>query len=50
MLETAINARYRHYQRAVGLLLLATLGVLFALLWMTNRQLGVFPVLRVQVY
>lgn len=42
MLETAINARYHHYQRAVGLLLLATLGVLFALLWMANRQLGVF--------
>ncbi len=42
MLETAIGARYRRYQRAVGLLILATLGVLFALLWMANRQLGFF--------
>ena len=42
MLETAISARYRRYQRAVGLLILATLGVLFALLWMANRQLGFF--------
>lgn len=42
MLETAIGARYRRYQRAVGLLILATLGVLFALLWMASRQLGVF--------
>ncbi|MDG4551927.1 MAG: MlaD family protein [Candidatus Contendobacter sp.] len=42
MLETAIGARYRRYQRAVGLLILATLGVLFVLLWMANRQLGFF--------
>lgn len=42
MLETAIGARYRRYQRAVGLLILAMLGVLFALLWMANRQLGFF--------
>lgn len=42
MLEIAIGARYRRYQRAVGLLILATLGVLFALLWMANRQLGFF--------
>ncbi len=42
MLETAIGARYRRYQRAVGLLILVTLGVLFALLWMANRQLGFF--------
>ena len=37
MLETLISARYRFYQRAVGLLVLATLGVLFAMLWMTTR-------------
>jgi ABC-type transporter Mla subunit MlaD len=42
VLETAIGARYRRYQRAVGLLILATLGVLFALMWMANRQLGFF--------
>jgi ABC-type transporter Mla subunit MlaD len=42
MLETAIGARYRRYQRAVGLLILTTLGVLFTLLWMANRQLGFF--------
>lgn len=42
MLETAIGARYRRYQRAVSLLILVTLGVLFALLWMANRQLGFF--------
>ena len=42
MLETLISARYRFYQRAVGLLVLATLGVLFAMLWMTNRQFGFF--------
>ena len=42
MLETAIGARYRRYQRAVGLLILVTLSVLFALLWMANRQLGFF--------
>ena len=42
MLETAIGAPYRRYQRAVGLLILAMLGLLFALLWMANRQLGFF--------
>jgi len=42
MLETTIGARYRRYQRAAGLLILATLGVLFALLWVANRQLGFF--------
>lgn len=42
MLETLISARYRFYQRSVGLLVLATLGVLFAMLWMTNRQFGFF--------
>ena len=42
MLETAIGARYRRYQRAVGLLILVTLSVLFTLLWMANRQLGFF--------
>lgn len=42
MLETAINTRYRRYRRAVGLLILATLGVLFTMLWMANRQIGFF--------
>jgi phospholipid/cholesterol/gamma-HCH transport system substrate-binding protein len=42
MLETVINARYRNYQRAVGLLILATLGLLFVVLWTANRQLGLF--------
>jgi len=42
MLEIAISARYRNYQRAVGLLILATLGLLFVVLWMANRQLGLF--------
>ncbi len=42
MLETLISARYRFYQRSVGLLVLATLSVLFAMLWMTNRQFGFF--------
>jgi hypothetical protein len=31
MLETVIGARYRYYQRSVGLLILLTLGVLFAM-------------------
>jgi ABC-type transporter Mla subunit MlaD len=42
MLETVIGRRYRYYQRSVGLLVLATLGVLFAMLWMANRQVGFF--------
>ena len=42
MLEHTINARYRYYQRAVGLLILATLAVLFTLLWTANRQFGLF--------
>lgn len=42
MLENTINARYRYYQRATGLLILATLVVLFSLLWTTNRQFGWF--------
>lgn len=42
MLESMIDARYRYYQRAVGLLVLATLAVLFALLWTANRQFGLF--------
>jgi len=42
MLETAISARYRSYQRAAGLLILITLGLLFVVLWMANRQLGLF--------
>ncbi len=42
MLENLISARYRFYQRAVGLLVLATLGVLFAMLWMANRQFVFF--------
>lgn len=42
MLEIAISARYRNYQRAAGLLILATLGLLFVVLWMANRQLGLF--------
>ena len=42
MLETAIGARYRRYQRAAGLLILTTMGLLFVVLWMANRQLGLF--------
>lgn len=42
VLEQTINARYRYYQRAVGLLILATLVVLFVLLWTANRQFGLF--------
>lgn len=42
MLETAITVRYRRYQRAVGLLLFATLGVLLAIAWMANHQVGFF--------
>jgi ABC-type transporter Mla subunit MlaD len=42
MLEMAISARYRAYQRAVGLLMLVTLAVLLAMLWMANRQFGFF--------
>ena len=42
MFEALISARYRFYQRAVGLLILATLSVLFSILWMTNRQFGFF--------
>ncbi len=42
MLETVIGARYRSYQRAAGLLILATLGMLFVVLWTANRQLGLF--------
>ncbi len=42
MLEAAINARYRRYRRAVGLLVLVTLGMLFVMLWMANRQTGFF--------
>lgn len=42
MLETALDARYRHYRRAVGLLVLATLGMLFAIAWMANHQAGFF--------
>lgn len=42
MLENTIDARYRYYQRAAGLLILATLAVLFALLWTANRPFGWF--------
>lgn len=42
MLEAVIGVRYRFYQRAVGLLVLATLIVLFAMLWTANRQFGFF--------
>lgn len=42
MLETVIGARYRFYQRSVGLLMLVTLTVLFVMLWMANRQFGFF--------
>lgn len=42
MLETVIGARYRYYQRSVGLLILLTLGVLFAMLWTANRQVDFF--------
>ncbi|CDH47087.1 hypothetical protein BN874_720031 [Candidatus Contendobacter odensis Run_B_J11] len=42
MLETVIGARYRFYQRSVGLLILVTLTVLFVMLWMANRQFGFF--------
>jgi len=42
MLETAISARYRRYQRAAGLLILITLGLMFVVLWTANRQLGLF--------
>lgn len=42
MLETTIGARYRNYQRSVGLLILTTMGLLFVVLWMANRQLGLF--------
>ena len=42
MLEAAINVRYQRYRRAVGLLVLATLGMLFVMLWIANRQIGFF--------
>lgn len=42
MLETVIGVRYQYYQRSVGLLILVTLGVLFAMLWMADRQVGFF--------
>jgi phospholipid/cholesterol/gamma-HCH transport system substrate-binding protein len=42
MLEAAISARYRNYQRAAGLLILITLGLMFVVLWTANRQLGLF--------
>lgn len=42
MLETVIGVRYRFYQRSVGLLILATLMVLFIMLWMANHQFGFF--------
>jgi phospholipid/cholesterol/gamma-HCH transport system substrate-binding protein len=42
MLETAITARDRRYRRAVGLLLLVTLGVLVAVAWLANHRVGFF--------
>lgn len=42
MLETAINNRYRRYRRMVGLLVLATLMILFLMLWMAQHQVGLF--------
>lgn len=42
MLESAINTRYQHYRRAVGLLVLVTLGLLFVMLWMAHRPVGLF--------
>jgi ABC-type transporter Mla subunit MlaD len=42
MLESAINTRYQHYRRAVGLLALVTLSLLFVMLWMAHRPVGLF--------
>jgi ABC-type transporter Mla subunit MlaD len=42
VLEAALAARDRRYRRAVGLLLLVTLGALFAIAWLANQRVDFF--------